>query len=86
VGYNGLVGWTKIRVFPSRLEAEAVGNALENQGIPVLMKGDDLGIFGPGHSWATPQGVSLWVPTEHLEEVRELLSCLFPPPEVPEDA
>ena len=63
--------------FNSRLEAEAIANALTQYDIPSLIRGDDFGIFGPGHSGATPQGVSLWVPADRLEEVRELMTCLF---------
>lgn len=67
----------EVRLFPSRLEAEAIGNALAQHGIPYLVRSDDLGIFGPGHLGATPQGASLWVPEEELPRVKELLSCFF---------
>ncbi len=68
---------TKIATFNSRLEAETIGNALEQYDIPFYVKSEDLGIFGPGHTGATPQGATLWVPVESAQRVRELLSCLF---------
>ena len=67
----------KILSLDSRLEAEAIGNALEQQGIPVLVKSEDLGIFGPGHTGATPQGATLWIPDELVEKAKSLLSCFF---------
>jgi len=69
----------KVGHFPSRLEAEAIGYALEQHSIPYIVRSEDLGIFGPGHSWATPQGATLWVPDEYVERVQELMSCLFSP-------
>lgn len=73
---------TKVGHFNSRLEAETIGNALRQYEIPFIVRSEDVGIFGPGHTGATPQGASLWVPEEDLPRVKELLTCLF---EVPED-
>lgn len=67
--------------FDSRLEAEAIGHALDPHGIPFLVKSEDLGIFGPGHTGATPQGATLWVPAEYKGRIEELLSCLLKPGE-----
>ncbi len=76
--YNDSMSLRKVGHFPSRLEAEAIGYALEQHSIPFVVRSEDLGIFGPGHSWATPQGATLWVPEECVERVRELMSCLVP--------
>ena len=70
----------KVGHFNSRLEAEAIGHALDQYGIPYIVRSEDLGIFGPGHTGATPQGASLWVPDEDLPEVKRLLTCLFQVP------
>jgi hypothetical protein len=67
----------KIATFNSRLEAEAIGNALAQYDIFYYVKSEDLGIFGPGHTGSTPQGATLWVPQESVAQVKELLSCLF---------
>jgi hypothetical protein len=72
------MGLRKVGHFSSRLEAETIGYALERHSIPSIVRSEDLGIFGPGHSWATPQGATLWVPEDCVERVRELMSCLFP--------
>ena len=70
------VGFVRVAEFDSRLEAEAIGNALEQYDIPFLVKSEDLGIFGPGHTGATPQGATLLVPAEFVPKVKELFDCL----------
>lgn len=67
----------KVARFPSRLEAEAVGNALDQYDIPFLVQSEDIGIFGPGHTGMTPQGAVLLVPAEYEGRVKELLSCFY---------
>lgn len=75
--------YIEIAAFPSRLEAEAIGHALDPFGIPFLIRSDDIGIFGPGMVGVSPEGARLLVPADRLEEVRELLSCVVKP--LPED-
>ena len=72
----GSKGFVKVAEFDSRLEAEAVGHALDQYEIPFLVKSEDLGIFGPGHTGATPQGATLLVPAECVARVKELFECL----------
>lgn len=67
-----------LATFSSRLEAEAVGHALERFGIPWMVRADDVGMFGPGMVGWSPQGAALLVPEGRLEEARELLSCFAP--------
>jgi hypothetical protein len=67
--------------FNSRLEAEAVGHALDQYSIPFLVQSADVGMFGPGMTGWSPQGAKLLVPADRVEEVQELLSCLAPLPE-----
>lgn len=64
--------------FNSRLEAEAIGHALDQYSIPFLVQSADVGMFGPGMTGWSPQGASLLVPADKLDEVRELLTCLAP--------
>jgi hypothetical protein len=72
--------FVKVAAFSSRLEAEAIGLALEQHGIAFYVMSEDLGIFGPGHTGATPQGAGLWVPEDKVSEVKSLISCVFEPP------
>lgn len=71
----------EIARFNSRMEAEAVGHALDQYEIPFLIQGSDIGIFGPGMNGRSPAGVSLQVSEEVLEEVKELLHCVLVEPE-----
>lgn len=78
----------EIAVFPSRLEAEAVGHALDQHEIPFLIQSHDVGMFGPGMVGYTPGGASLQVPGASAERVRELLACVIRPladDELPEE-
>lgn len=64
--------------FPSRLEAEAVGHALDQYKIPFVVQSADVGMFGPGMTGWSPEGARLLVPADRVEEVHELLSCIAP--------
>ena len=65
--------------YPSRLEAETIGHALDPHGIPFLVQSSDIGVFGPGMGGWSPEGAVLMVPSERLEEVQELISCVIEP-------
>lgn len=71
--------YVDIAVFSSRLEAEAIGHALDQHDIPFLVQSHDVGMFGPGMMGYTPDGARLLVPEDRLEEVRELLNCVVEP-------
>ncbi len=68
--------YLEIARFGSRLEAEAIGHALDQYQIPFLVRSDDIGMFGPGHLGRTPAGAGLLVPADRAEEARELLNCV----------
>lgn len=72
--------FVEVARFPSRLEAETVGHALDQYDIPFFVKSDDIGLFGPGITGPTPGGASLWVPAARHAEVAGLLSCVVRPP------
>jgi len=74
----------EIARFPSRLEAETIGHALDQFEIPFVVKGADVGIFGPGMTGVTPQGVGLWVAASNAERVSELIQCAVHPAEDPD--
>ena len=64
--------------FNSRLEAEAIGHALDQYSIPFLVQSADVGMFGPGMTGWSPQGATLLVPADRVDEVHELLTCIAP--------
>jgi hypothetical protein len=64
--------WVQLASYTNTYEAEFAAATLEENGIPVLVKGLEVGIWGPGHAGPTTTGPSLWVPEDRLEEAREL--------------
>jgi len=74
------VKFVEIAEFDSRLEAETVGHALDQFEIPFLVQSAGVGMFGLGMVGKSPVPVSLCVPDNRLDEVRELLSCVAGPP------
>ena len=75
--------FTEVARFGSRLEAEAIGHALDQYDIPFMIQSGDIGMFGPGMVGWSPAGAILLVPEDRLDEVKELLNCVV---QVPEDA
>ncbi len=69
----------EIAHFPSRLEAETIGHALDAYDIPFLVQSPDIGMFGPGHIGTTVVGASLLVPSALADQARELLGCVVRP-------
>ena len=76
----------EIARFPSRIEAESIGHALDQYDIQFVVRSDDVGMFGPGMTGWSPQGASLWVSSDRADEVRELLSCVAAPLEAEDEA
>jgi len=74
---TGVIRWAKVASFKARYEAELAGQQLEAEDIPVALLGDATGIFGPGFMGATPLGVTVLVPSDRVEESRELIADLL---------
>ena len=79
--------YTEVARFGSRLEAEAIGHALDQYDIPFMIQSGDTGMFGPGMVGWSPEGATLLVPEDRLDEVKDLLNCVVQLPEgtAPED-
>lgn len=71
--------YREIAWFSSRIEAETIGHALDQYGIPFLVQSGDTGMFGPGMIGKSPVGASLLVPEDRIDEVRQLLDCVVRP-------
>jgi len=65
--------WQFVAEFGAGYEADLATSLLEGAGIPVLRKGPDTGIFGPGFAGPTALGVQLFVPRSRLEEAQSVL-------------
>jgi hypothetical protein len=72
--------WVRLANYDFGYEADFAEAVLAEAGIPVLVKGREAGIWGPGFAGAPSQGLSLWVPKADLSEARALLE---PSPESP---
>ncbi len=71
--------FVELAKFDSRLEAETIGHALDQYEIPFLVQSAGVGMFGMGMVGKSPVPVSLCVPDNRLDEVKELLSCFAEP-------
>jgi len=70
----GDMKWVRVHTLPSRVYADQVKDILGTEGIPVVIKGDDVGIFGPGAGYGTSVlGVTVWVPEDLQERAKELI-------------
>lgn len=65
--------WVHLGSFNTGLEADIVRVALEAEGILVLVKGDNPGIFGASYQGVVTGGIELLVPDVELERARALM-------------
>jgi hypothetical protein len=66
--------WVRVHTLPSRLYADQVKDILGTEGIPVVIKGDDVGIFGPGAGYGPSMlAITVWVPENFKERAKELI-------------
>lgn len=70
---DGETRWVAVASFGARYLAEIAIHQLENADIPVLVKGEEPGIWGPAHAGPTSRGIELLVPEAAAEDARELL-------------
>ena len=67
------VEWVLLSSYAARYLAELDIQTLEGEGIPVFVRGEEAGIWGPAFAGPTSQGIRLMVPSTALEDARELL-------------
>jgi hypothetical protein len=68
--------WERVALFGAALEAEMARQQLEEAGIPALIQNPSTGLFGPGFAGRSALGVTLLVPSDRVEEARELIEDL----------
>lgn len=64
--------YVPLKSLPSRLYAEMLKEVLEQEGIPCLIKGEDLGRMLGGGVGSSPVEIILWVPEEDYERGLEI--------------
>jgi hypothetical protein len=66
--------WIKLATFGSGLDADIMRARLEEAEIPVQVRGEQTGAFGPSFQGTVPGGVDIYVPSPELEHARDLLN------------
>jgi len=66
------VTFIHLRDVPSRIYAEMLKEALESEGIPSIIKGDDLGMLLGWNSTSSAVRISIWVDRNKLFEAKEI--------------
>jgi hypothetical protein len=72
--------WQQLASYDFGHEVDLVEATLSEAGIPVLVKGREPGIWGPGFAGAPSQGLSVWVPADRLADARLLIEEGTGPP------
>jgi putative signal transducing protein len=65
--------WIKLATFGSGLEADIARARLEQADIPVQLRGQHVGIFGPSFQGTVPGGIDVYVPSPEVARARDLL-------------
>jgi hypothetical protein len=68
--------YVPLKSLPSRLYAEMLKEILEQEGIPCLIKGEDLGGMLGGGAAFEPVEIMLWVPEEDYERGLEIAESI----------
>ena len=65
--------WALLTTVYSGLEVDTIRATLELQGIPVLVRGYQVGMFGGGFQGPISEGAEILVPESALARARDLL-------------
>ena len=65
--------WALLTTVYSGLEVDTIRATLEDEGIPVLVRGYQVGMWGSGYQGPISEGAKVLVPEDALERARELL-------------
>ena len=67
--------WTKLHTFSSSFEADMLVEILNEADIPTLVQGPEAGIYGFGFGGVTPRGATVLVPSDRVEEAKEIMKA-----------
>ena len=65
--------WTRLTTVYSGLAVDTIRATLELEGIPALVRGYQIGLFGSAFQGPLSEGAEILVPESALERARELL-------------
>jgi uncharacterized Zn finger protein (UPF0148 family) len=66
------INYVPLRTLPSRLYAQMLQESLKKEGIPSVIKSDDIAITFPSHGTTSAVPVTIWVPKDKVERCREI--------------
>jgi len=66
--------WVRLTTVYSGLAVDTVRATLELEGIPVLVRGYQVGMFGSGFQGPISEGAEILVPESALETARDLVA------------
>ncbi len=66
-----------LRSYPSRVYAEMVLEALTQEGIPAVIRSDELYGAGTGLGIGATPTIAIWVPSDQLEEATAIADGLL---------
>jgi hypothetical protein len=65
--------WSLLTTVYSGLDADTLRATLESEGIPVLVRGYQVGMFGSGFQGSLNEGAKILVPESALERARDFI-------------
>ena len=65
--------WTVVATYPAVFQAEMAAEMLKQAGIPAVVRAESSGIFGAGYAGTVTGGARVLVPSEMVEDAREVL-------------
>ena len=65
--------WARLTTVYSGLAVDTIRATLELEGIPVLVRGYQVGMFGSGFQGPISEGAEILVPESALERAREFV-------------
>lgn len=65
--------WAKLTTVYTGLDADTLRATLELEGIPVLVRGYQVGMWGSGFQGPISEGADVMVPESTLERARDFL-------------
>jgi hypothetical protein len=65
--------WALLKTVYTGLEADTIRTTLELEGIPVLVRGYQVGMWGSAFQGSLSEGADVLVPESALDRARELI-------------
>jgi hypothetical protein len=65
--------WVLLTNVAAVFESDMIVQMLDEAGIASMVKGPEVGIWGYGWGGPVPQGASIYVPSDRLDEAMQLL-------------